>query len=98
MTVQEAIVQAYKNGVEAGKRAAHTWIPVSERLPEKAGQYLVCDCNSRFPFPQVYRFALESRLGTPKGWYYCDSEWGDISANKYVTHWMPLPDAPKEVR
>jgi hypothetical protein len=36
----------------------------------------------------------------PEGWYECIDNWGDYSSvmvgEGEITHWMPLPDAPKE--
>ena len=60
------------------------WIPVSERLPEKGKDVVIT--------------AL--RWGeVDVGW--CeDGVWGSEFVNKYecgeVTHWMPLPEPPKE--
>lgn len=96
MDIYTATEQAYKNGYEkgyeAGKKAAtdnnvgHKWIPVSERLPEKDREVLcLLDTGS-------YWLAR---------WNHCDdSLWSDgdfWSSEKFVTHWMPLPEPPKEV-
>ena len=63
-------------------RAAHRWIPVTERLPEKDVRVLV-------------RLADDSRLytkiDTDRIHYDNWVRWGT-----YVTHWMPLPEPPKE--
>lgn len=73
------------NGVSfANDTNVHSWIPVSERLPEKWKAVLVCrdfeysDCVS-----------IEWRTST--------EEWSNDNAhNPKVTHWMPLPEPPKE--
>ncbi|HBW2298306.1 TPA: DUF551 domain-containing protein [Klebsiella pneumoniae] len=64
------------------------WIPVSERMPEEGGRYwcYVEDQNS---------------LG--KSHYQWNCSWnGDVWSDKAltgrVTHWMPLPAGPQEVR
>ena len=67
------------------------WIPVTERLPEKMGQ---CVCryvfgdNVEYPFFQVL-------------WYFANLEnphfQHEGSMGLRVTHWMPLPEPPKEV-
>lgn len=68
------------------------WIPVSERLPEGTGHYLVI-----------------SKMNWAHGGNWEDNS-GDIRRNMaiaffervvkfnipYVTHWMPLPQPPKE--
>lgn len=55
------------------------WIPVSERCPEKSGDYLVFD-DCRNLYVNEWHCLL-------KKWQYDDSR---------ITHWMPLPEAPKE--
>ena len=77
------------------------WIPVSERLPESNGAYLVhagrryIDCV-RFAKDlyaiDPYDFAI--RKGK-SGFYIYDSEYG-FDVYEGVTHWMPLPEPPKE--
>ena len=56
------------------------WIPVTERLPEKSGSYLVF----------VYGEVTEMNF-----WY---GKWHRLRDDytKAVTHWMPLPQPPKE--
>lgn len=58
------------------------WIPVEERLPEEK-QRVIVRCE---------------RVGTSVGWILWGNWMTDIGpgAGK-VTHWMPLPEAPKEV-
>ena len=57
------------------------WIPVEERLPEEK-QRVIVRCE---------------RVGTSVGWILWGNWMTDIGpgAGK-VTHWMPLPKAPKE--
>lgn len=68
------------------------WIPVSEWLPEKAGHYIVfvelkCDGQKISAWTQVTWFCGEFILECPE-----DEE----SFVATVTHWMPLPEPPKE--
>lgn len=77
---------AYKKGYEAGKPK---WIPVTERLPDKMGQYIcqyVFGENTEYPFYQVlwYFTAVEKPHFQHEG-----------SMGLRVTHWMPLPEPPK---
>ena len=85
------------NGVTVQK-----WIPVSERLPESDGNYLVAKKIFNNSIMQdVLRFAKDGRKvdkydfhrGWKNVWYYYDSEWGHITVDS-VTHWMPLPEPP----
>ena len=73
------------------------WIPVEERLPEKHSEYIVCACDEGEPIDEriwgdtVVVFADYYAGGFT--WYEGNTEY-DIS--DIVTHWMPLPKAPKE--
>ena len=81
------------------------WIPVTERLPDE-GRYLALttpSVNGGEPYARILRFSenLESvdRYDfegiNRSGWYYYDDEFGQIEVVT-VTHWMPLPQPPKE--
>ena len=64
------------------------WIPVTERLPETGGYYLVHQMNPRFKtsFIQHSRYDAKNErwLGALA-----------LCSLDYVTHWMPLPEPPK---
>lgn len=66
------------------------WIPVSERLPEDSGLTLVRVDFSMWD-KKVNVPSLERYVNEEKTWF-CD---GAKLTN--VTHWMPLPEVPKEV-
>ena len=85
------------NGVTVQK-----WIPVSEP-PKKDGRYLVAKkIFNKIVWQEVLSFAKDGRKvdkydfhrGWKNVWYRYDSEWGHLTIDN-VTHWMPLPDAPK---
>jgi hypothetical protein len=63
------------------------WIPVTDRLPEHDGRYL-CNVKS-FSFPGTFYRTILQYVdgGFVEGHIYTDD----------VTHWMPLPEPPKEV-
>lgn len=80
------------------------WIPVTERLPEESGQYIVCCDDSGCPDGEGiwYRTGVVVCAQADVGLYggIC-WEWYD-GHNLYdlegvVTHWMPMPEPPKEV-
>ena len=84
MDEHTAYEQAYKNGYEKGRQDALKWIPVTERLPEDNQDVLGYMQNS-----------IESRI-FPASYY--KGRWEDCIWNVQclsVTHWMPLPPAPK---
>ena len=64
------------------------WIPVSERLPEKSGRYLVIATEPWFDstYTEIMRYLAGENL-----WFYD----GRITEAK-ITHWMPLPVLTKE--
>ena len=74
------------------------WIPVEERLPEKSGEYLVLTEES-----DIFGMDFDEDVGENGefGWWfprfsqggYVDSNWEKA---ENVTHWMPLPQLPKE--
>ena len=77
------------NGVTLDNQVSSSkWIPVTERLPEKFGEYIVAvktvdgvvysDYADYDLFQQRWRTGLYFEIGSN------------------VTHWMPLPEAPKE--
>jgi hypothetical protein len=70
------------NGVTVQK-----WIPVTERLPEKYGKYLcryVFNESAEYPHLEVISYyPTMTRFQ------------GEGSCGMRVTHWMPLPEAPK---
>ena len=69
------------NGVTIQK-----WIPVSERLPERNGTYLVCTFHDFYKTTKVAKASFKRNRG---GFYGQGGHWSN------VTHWMPLPEPPK---
>ena len=88
---------------DLSKTKVQRWIPFAERLPEEDGEYLVWfDRNMFEHYAEVRHFAKDGEtvdeydLHHEKNvWYYYDSEWGYVACLN-VTHWMPLPEPPKE--
>lgn len=78
----EAAIAGMKREIESmvvsGKKPR--WIPVSERLPEEDGCYLVAVKNDH------------QRKYSKTAWF----SHGSWFARQDVTHWMPLPQPPKE--
>ena len=60
------------------------WVSVKDRLPENGETVL------------VYRPTMKIQYMTSYYWYrFCDGAI-DIQGNDVITHWMPLPEPPKE--
>lgn len=79
------------------------WISVKDRLPEKSGHYLICtsinywhggcwDTNSSDGTTKGYDDTTMSVLDC---YIDCTHDWNRV-CNCHVTHWMPLPEPPKE--
>lgn len=59
------------------------WIPVSERLPEKTGLYLVYSESGYMEVDYMYSEPI------------VDVSTADFNSLDNVTHWMPLPTPPE---
>ena len=77
-----ATEEAYKNGYETGKKeAGDKWVPTAERLPERFQPVIVCRKDGK----------------VETGWRDVNDWWRVYGTRvKTVTHWMPLPEPPKE--
>lgn len=65
----------------------NTWIPCSERMPDENNRWVLCLCVSGAM--EVLKFDY-----TMWNW---DAQYpGRCYMENYVTHWMPLPEPPKE--
>ena len=84
------ILSAYDVAIDAlREQEERWWIPVTERLPESGGTYIVRSdrgsiYTSHFYPPRKSRIGIYGGNWTPRG-------------KTTVTHWMPLPELPKEV-
>ena len=89
----EATERAFKNGYEKGyEEGKPKWIPVGERLPEKGIDVLCCLTivdGSVHSYAEVLTYIGDNKWeDTYSNWNY-----GDLLG---ITHWMPLPEPPKE--
>lgn len=77
------------NSVQSVATVSDTWIPVSEQLPEECGRYW---CY------------VEEQTDLGKSHYQWNCSWNgerwlvEGEDGGIVTHWMPLPAAPQEVK
>ena len=63
-----------------------TWIPITERLPDRSGDVLVCTIHKFYKTPNIAKATFEKGSG---GFYGQGGHWSN------VTHWMPLPEEPR---
>ncbi len=78
------------------------WIPVTERLPEKAGGYF-CVCNdgeSGEPYVVIIQYNDEREAFGHEVNVYDSYTLGFVDTDFEewpVTHWMPIPAAPEAI-
>jgi hypothetical protein len=65
------------------------WIKCSERMPEEVGNYLVA-C---YAYPDFYNLVHEVLWCDPR---LQKNKWRELGYSRIVTHWIPLPEQPKE--
>lgn len=106
----DAIEALSKLALDEHNRAAvaaweRRWIPVSERLPEETGTYLVWmkwDLTEADEEPSAYPVLYDADAEGFGWWksYYSGETLGlageDFVRYEGITHWMPLPEPPKE--
>ena len=73
---------------EASEILRRRWIPVTERLPETPGEYMVA-------YHPCYWDRVHDEIKVGLDSFRGKTSW---AKKKYqsVTHWMPLPEPPKE--
>ena len=87
---KEIVVQSYGS----------KWIPVSERLPEVVDSYIVA-IKSKYDWEKDYTYDVDVATYNPYEKAYIDDcwntyiDWDEGQQYLHVTHWMPLPEAPK---
>ena len=81
--------QYLKGYQEAIQRLSPKWFSVDERLPDERGNYLVV---INYEKPEVHEAVFSMNRNLPV-WLDPVEE---FEKYKFVTHWMPLPEPPKD--
>lgn len=76
----------YEKGYQDAKQEQR-WIPVERRLPEADKNVLVCTIHGSFKVARCNFY----KNGTEASW-----ATNDGLGERAITHWMPLPEPPKE--
>ena len=77
------------------------WIPVTEMLPEVVDSYLVV-VKYKYDYEKEYSYDTDVATYNPYEPAYIDdcwntyNDWDEGQQYIHVTHWMPLPEPPKE--
>lgn len=77
------------------------WIPVTERLPEVVDTYIVA-IKSKYDYEKDYDYDVDVATYNPHEKAYIDdcwntyNDWDEGQQYLHITHWMPLPQPPKE--
>jgi hypothetical protein len=69
---------------------SNEWISVNEKLPETNCNVLVCKTNGLLT---IMSFHKEFETGLRRFHWWGFGQW--INQHHQVTHWMPLPEPPK---
>ena len=101
--MEDCLQQSQADYLIANGVVVQRWIPVTERLPEKDGLYLCFSQYCGSGWRSVRSFAKDGRKKDEYDfqrrwknvWYDYDSEYGYCVIDS-ITHWMPLPEPPKE--
>ena len=97
MNINDATEQAYKNGYEKGYndgRNESNWISVKDKLPNPELMcllYTPCD-----GFMCIGFYAGNNNWQKRDKWKIITAMRSTQTLTKKVTHWMPLPNVPKE--
>lgn len=67
------------------------WIPVTERLPEKPKNYPNCKLREYY-----FLVTLETNAVVYREYDFDNKRWHGTNGIIRVTHWMPLPEPPKD--
>lgn len=75
------------------KNSVGEWISVKDELPEKRGTYIVMTAFERKPYKvMTMDFEIETSINKETQKY----KWYGKLSPLEVTHWMPLPEPPKQ--
>ena len=90
------IIRKARQEIANGVGFLPKWIPVAERLPELKTKVLIYGGNHpiwvngvKKPMPAIHTGYTR---GEDEGWF----TWDESYVISNVTHWMPLPEPPKE--
>lgn len=87
MTEQDMIIQDLRREVKLLTEREPKWISVKDRQPKQCDDRSYVKCLVYLPYYDVIKVGEYS---------FCDNCWRCNGLKVTVTHWMPLPEPPKE--
>ena len=73
------------------------WIPVTERMPDESGNYIVTACDEDVPYGEgIWYDTVVVYAEYYKGSWTSYENGTEYDLCGLVTHWMPLPEPPEE--
>lgn len=92
--IEHDLKMAFDDGYQAGLESAQPkWISVDERLPEVSDLVLVIANGKPKENVELINACLIASFWGDEGWIADGFDgWDKLK----VTHWMPLPESPKE--
>ncbi|MDD6937461.1 MAG: DUF551 domain-containing protein [Clostridiales bacterium] len=83
-----ALIERLESERDAALAKVPRWISVEERLPEQNGIYLAHVVHRYCKIDSYWRVCIE--------YFGIEGTWDSLADIYEVTHWMPLPEPPKE--
>ena len=78
------------------------WISVKDKLPNELDDVLIYGPNivitKAFLLKNIIDRVVHREVFYKAGWMISDSEEGNSIDSEHVTHWMPLPEPPKDIK
>jgi hypothetical protein len=93
--------EIHKLAIAALREQERKWISVEERLPEMQAEFIVT-VKLKYDFEREYTIATDvavyrmDECGDIDGCWETFNDWYEGQQYIHVTHWMPLPEPPKE--
>lgn len=92
------VIEGFRNVVKTAPTIpSPQWISLEDRPPERNGEYIVTACDEGEPYDEkIWNDTVVVCAEYYKGCWTWEESNTEYSLDGIVTHWMPLPEPPKE--